>query len=164
MPKLIKCANAGASIIDDQWRLVTGDDTAHDSDQLLLPLKRWLELDAPDRNAGNRAPWIDSEEEFTDALPDLLAAPLIAVNFPTFMDGRGFSSAEILRRAGFKGELRAIGYLIHDQLFFLKRCGFNAMQLREGTDLEAALATLKDFSNVYQTSADTELPLFRRRG
>jgi uncharacterized protein (DUF934 family) len=163
MPKLIKCSNEGAAIIDDNWRMVTAEESADGSEKCLLPLARWLALDETARNTGNRAPWIDSEEEFTDALPALLAAPLIAVHFPTFMDGRGFSSAEILRRAGFAGELRAIGYLIHDQLFFLKRCGFDAMQLRAGTNLEAALATLTDFSVVYQTSANTELPLFRRR-
>ena len=159
MQKLIK----DNAIVDDNWLLVEGDENAPAGQPVVLPLARWLALPEGQRSSGDTAPWIDSGEEFEEYLEALKQAPMIVLNFPGFMDGRNFSAAEILRREGFDGELRAVGYLIQDQLFFLKRCGFDSVQLREGTDLEAALASLEDFSVNYQTSADTEQPLFRRR-
>ncbi|MGD9660591.1 MAG: DUF934 domain-containing protein [Porticoccaceae bacterium] len=161
MQKLIK----GNSVVEDSWKVLSAEQADNlPVGNLLLPLANWLDLDDTSRHSGNIAPWIESGEEFEHALDKLLKAPLIAVHFPTFMDGRGFSTAEILRsRHHYQGELRAIGNLIQDQLFFLKRCGFDSVQLREGTDLEAALSALADFSVTYQTSADTKIPLFRRR-
>lgn len=161
MPKLIK----GNAVVEDSWQFVAADAEPDNAQgKLLLPLEKWLSLDEARRTGGEVAPWIDSGEEFDEALPELLKAPLIAVHFPTFMDGRGFSTAEILRKQnGYRGELRAVGNLIQDQVFFLKRCGFDSFELREGTDLDAAVESLKDFSIVYQTSADTDEPLFRRR-
>ena len=161
MPKIIK----GDAIVEDEWRVVEepGEEFDPGDQRVILPLRDWLALEEQTRLGGGTAPWIESDEEFEEYLDDLLKAPMIALNFPTFMDGRAFSSAETLRRQGYQGELRAIGYLIQDQLFYLKRCGFDSICLREGTDLEAAVKTLNHFSVVYQTSADTEAPLFRRR-
>ena len=161
MPRIIK----DDTIVEDNWQVVEDRDAAVTADKqpAIVPMSTWLELDEALRLGGKTAPWIDSDEEFEEYSEELLKAPLIALNFPTFMDGRSFSSAQILRNLGYTGELRAIGYLIQDQLFYLKRCGFDSAQLREGTDLEAALASLKDFSITYQSSADTEAPLFRRR-
>lgn len=80
------------------------------------------------------------------------------------MDGRSFSTARLLRDAyGFKGELRAIGGIIRDQLFYLKRCGFDSFSLADDIDAEAAVASLSDFSESYQAAEDQKLPLFRRR-
>ena len=160
MPRLVK----GNAIVEDNWQVVEADAAGEPGQPTIMPLNAWLALDEANRTSGQTAPWIDSGEEFEEAIEQLLNAPLIALNFPTFMDGRGFSAAEVLRRQyGYKGELRAIGYLMQDQLFFLKRCGFDSVQLREGTDLDAAVKSLEDFSVSYQTSADTEVPLFRKR-
>jgi len=81
------------------------------------------------------------------------------------MDGRSFSTARILReRYGFKGELRAIGNFIRDQLCYLRRCGVNAFAFANpDTNLEIAVKSLTDFSEYYQASVDQPLPLFRRR-
>jgi uncharacterized protein (DUF934 family) len=157
MPKLIK----DNAVIDDAWQVIAKDDDIEpgESNQF-IHLAHWLSLGD---DTGSSAPWVAPDDDIEPCLDTLLTAPVIAIEFPTFMDGRGFSTAEILRRAGFKGELRAIGNLIQDQLFFLKRCGFDTVQLREGTDLDNALVSLKDFSLSYQTSADTPSPLFRRR-
>jgi uncharacterized protein (DUF934 family) len=90
---------------------------------------------------------------------------LIAVNFPQFTDGRGYSIARLLReRYSWRGELRAIGDVLRDQLFYLARCGFDAFMLREGQDAQAALAAFNDFSEGYQASVERPQPLFRRRG
>lgn len=99
------------------------------------------------------------------ALADRLAAiKVIAINFPRFGDGRGYSIARLLReRYGYKGELRAIGEVARDQLHAMAQCGFDAFQLREGEDPQAALAAFGDFSDTYQATAAQPQPLFRRR-
>ena len=90
---------------------------------------------------------------------------LIAINFPKYGDGRGYSIARLLReRYGYKGELRAVGVVARDQLQQMARCGFDSFLLREGEDAQAALAAFDDFSEAYQASAAQPLPLFRRRG
>ena len=91
--------------------------------------------------------------------PGLLAADfdklaLIAVRFPKFTDGRGYSIARLLRRLGWKGELRAVGDVLRDQLFYMTRCGFDAFALRAGQDAQAALRAFSDFSAPYQPAID----------
>lgn len=88
----------------------------------------------------------------------------IAIEFPSFTDGRGYSHARLLReRLGWKGELRAVGDVGRDQLFYLSRCGFDAFVLKDASRLEEALASLEDFSDGYQSSVERPRPLFRRR-
>ena len=75
----------------------------------------------------------------------------VEVNFPKFGDGRGYSIARLLRtRYGYKGELRAVGQITRDHLFFMDQVGFDAFELREGEDAAEALASFKDFSVSYQ--------------
>jgi uncharacterized protein (DUF934 family) len=89
---------------------------------------------------------------------------LIEINFPNFTDGRGYSIARLLRsRYGYRGELRAVGDVQRDQIFYLARCGFDAFLLREGEDAGEVLRAFADFSDAYQASVERPLPLFRRR-
>ncbi|HEY8068900.1 MAG TPA: DUF934 domain-containing protein [Burkholderiales bacterium] len=91
-------------------------------------------------------------------------ARVIAVNFPKFGDGRGYSIGRLLReRYGYKGELRAVGEVARDHLQAMARCGFDAFQLREGEDPQEALAGFDDFSDAYQATVTQPQPLFRRR-
>ena len=95
---------------------------------------------------------------------ELATASRVEVNFPKFGDGRGFSIARLLReRHGYKGELRAVGQITRDHLFFLESVGFDAFELREGEDAADALAAFDDFSESYQASVTRPVPLFRRR-
>jgi uncharacterized protein (DUF934 family) len=88
----------------------------------------------------------------------------VEVSFPKFGDGRGYSIARLLReRHGYRGELRAVGHITRDLLFFLESCGFDAFELREGEDPHEALASFEDFSESYQASVARPAPLFRRR-
>jgi len=88
----------------------------------------------------------------------------LAIRFPSFGDGRGYSIARLLReRYGYRGELRAVGEVARDHLFAMAQCGFDAFQLRAGEDPQAALAAFGDFSEAYQATAARPLPLFRRR-
>lgn len=92
------------------------------------------------------------------------SAARVEVNFPSFTDGRGYSIARLLReRHGYLGELRAVGDVQRDQLFYLARCGFDAFLLREGLDARESLSALRDFSEAYQASVERPEPLFRRR-
>jgi uncharacterized protein (DUF934 family) len=88
----------------------------------------------------------------------------IEVNFPKFGDGRGYSIGRLLReRYGYKGELRAVGWVVRDHLLYMESCGFDAFLLREGEDPNEALTGFQDFSESYQASVTKPLPLFRRR-
>src|SRR5687768_17044402 len=88
----------------------------------------------------------------------------VEVNFPRFGDGRGYSLARLLReRRGYRGELRAVGHITRDLLFFMESCGFDAFELREGENPHEALASFEDFSEAYQASVARPVPLFRRR-
>lgn len=89
---------------------------------------------------------------------------VIAVNFPKYGEGRGYSIARLLReRCGYQGELRATGVVARDHLHAMAQCGFDTFELREGEDAQAALAAFGDFSEAYQASAVQRVPLFRRR-
>ena len=95
--------------------------------------------------------------------PALSSLALVAINFPVFTDGRGFSYARERRDRGFTGEIRATGHIIPDQLYYLQRCGFNAFEFDDEVDLEQALGCLSDFSDAYQADTGQKEPLFRRR-
>ncbi len=88
----------------------------------------------------------------------------IAVDFPKPTDGRGFSIARLLRdRVGWRGELRAVGAVAYDQLAFMRRCGFDTFDLRDGEDACRCLRAFTEVSVLYQGAADQPAPLFRRR-
>jgi uncharacterized protein (DUF934 family) len=167
MPRIIK----NGQIVDDPWQIVRleGEQTAESiflPDQpSLLPLAVWLarkdEILAGKTHTGV---WLDSSEGPEAIAGDLEHFVVIGVNFPKFTDGRGYSSARLLRdRYSYRGEIRAIGDVLQDQLFYMKRCGIDAYALRQDKDIEAALASLRDFSETYQAAADQPQPLFRRR-
>jgi uncharacterized protein (DUF934 family) len=156
-------------IVEDDWIVIPGGtDELPAGGKLIVPLKRWLAqrdtLTIRTQDAAPLAVWLDSDEDPAALADDMHRLALIAVNFPRFADGRGYSAAVLLRqRYGFKGELRAIGDVLRDQLFYLQRVGFNAFAVRAGRDIEDALSALDDFSETYQASSDQPVPLFRRR-
>ena len=104
-----------------------------------------------------------------DAEPEVVAdhlehLSLIAIHFPVFKDGRGFSLARLLReRYGFKGELRATGDVLRDQMFYMHRCGFNAFEPRADRCINEALRGLSDFSFTYQADVHDKRPIYHRR-
>ena len=154
MPRLIK----DGAIVDDHWLPPAPDATAIESGQICT-LAQWKSL-ADKRGSGVQ---IEPDEEPGELFADLTEIELIVIDFPVFTDGRGFSHGRSVRERGFRGELRATGHFIRDQLTYLRRVGFNAFQLPDETKLEAALDSLTDFSESYQATYDQPLPLFRRR-
>lgn len=139
------------------------------SGKIIVPLTIWTarKAELAERAARNEVGvWLESFELLEDLLAsvsDINSLPLIAIHFPRFVDGRGFSLATLLRtRYGFKNELRAIGDVLRDQLYFMHRCGFDAYAIRADRSAEDALASLRDFSEPYQGAVDNPLPVWRR--
>lgn len=157
-------------IVTDSWRLLergAGGELPElrANDDVIVPVELWLtraeELAA---RPGKLGVWLDAHEGPEAIADEVDRFALIAVNFPRFGDGRGYSIARLLReRWGYRGELRAIGEVLHDHLYFMEQCGFDAFALREDQDARAALSAFTTFSDGYQTSALRPLPLFRRR-
>lgn len=161
MPKII----LDNKIVDDQWKLLTDEQIPADTQRLIVPLKVWQakrdELLTRKVSLGLLLETTDEPEIFS---ADVAHFELIAINFSKFTDGRGYSLGRLLRdRYGFKGELRAVGDVLQDQLFYMKRSGFNAFAIRADRNIDSALKSLNDFSETYQGAWDQPLPLFRRR-
>ena len=96
-------------------------------------------------------------------LPHLAGLRLVEVAFPRFRDGRGYSSAAILRAAGYTGELRAAGDVLLDQIVFLRRVGFDSLAPATPLDRAAVDAALARFPYVYQAAADGKTPAWALR-
>jgi uncharacterized protein (DUF934 family) len=168
MRKIIK----DKTIVTDDWNLFklaegeTADSVAVPAGKQIVPLPVWLAQKttlAARAAQGELGVWLASDERPEQLKEDVAALPLVAVDFPSFADGRGYSIAYNLRaRLGFNGELRAVGDVLRDQLFYMSRVGFNAFATREDRSIEDALKGLSDFSDAYQTSWDQKTPLFRR--
>lgn len=96
--------------------------------------------------------------------PHLARLSLIVVTFPKFRDGRGYTTARLLReRYGFAGDVRAEGDVLRDQLAYMIRCGFSSFAVKDRAPQEAVAAALRRFSVVYQPAADAAPPIWRRR-
>ncbi len=156
-------------VVNDDWtvlRLNEGD-TAENlpvpAGKMIVPLTVWQAQRATLQSRSDIGVWIASDERPETLKDDLARLPVIAVDFPKFADGRGYSIAYNLRaRLGYVGELRAIGDVLRDQLFYMQRVGFNAFATRPDRNIHDALKGLTDFSDAYQTSWDQKTPLFRR--
>ncbi|MEQ8956135.1 MAG: DUF934 domain-containing protein [Porticoccaceae bacterium] len=162
MPKIIR----DAAVIEDSWEVVELEtDAPLPEGQILVSLDYWNANQASLADTAGRVGLVLEPTETPDLIEgDINSIPVIAVKFPIFADGRGFSIGRLLReRYGFEGELRAVGSPIRDQLTYLRRVGFNAFQLAEHYNPEEALASLQDFSDSYQVAVDQPSPLFRRR-
>lgn len=163
------------AVVSDDWQLMPAAEAESaatvivPTGNVLVPLKVWIAQREAliSRISVQNQPigvWLEGADD-----PSLLADSIdrfavIAVNFPKFTDGRGYSTATLLRsRYGFTKELRAIGDVLRDQLFYLRRAGFNAFAVRADKDIVDALGALSDFSEVYQGAVDQPQPLFRRR-
>ena len=132
---------------------------------VIVPLAVWQHRrDGLLAREGRLGIWLDSDERPEAIAGDLEHFDVVAVNFPKFTDGRGYSTARLLRdRYRYQGEVRAIGDVQRDQLLHMSRCGFDAFVLKEGRDLRAALSAFSDFTEAYQATVERPLPLFRRR-
>jgi uncharacterized protein (DUF934 family) len=149
----------GVVVLDD-WEDLNDAPLPGDGSAVIVGLDRWQrERDAFAAYAGKLGVKLEPAHKVEDLAADLPRLALVAANFPGPSDGRGYTQGRLLReRYGFKGELRASGYVRRDQVFFLARCGFNALELPE-EELPAAEAAFKTFSAAYQPTNDAGLPV-----
>ena len=154
----------------NQWQLLkAGADktlpAVPASGDIIVSTAQWLaQKESLLARQGRVGVWLANTEDPATIADELKHFALVAIYFPHFTDGRGASIARLLReRHGWSGELRAIGDVIRDVIFYLSRCGFDAFDLKAGADAQAALSAFGDFSEAYQTSFERPQPLFRRR-
>lgn len=173
MNNLIGLSKGQSALIDnDPWELAEEQQHRKESGNpghWILPLADWLEhCQQTDTGRGSQTQigvLLDPEDD-----PEILAEwidqiPLIALQFHTFRDGRAYSQAFLLRaRMGFKGDLRAVGEVLRDQLVHMRHCGFTSFAVRKDKSAADALKGLTGFDMIYSRSVTTPEPLFRRRG
>jgi uncharacterized protein (DUF934 family) len=132
--------------------------------RLLLSLEQWQSHGEALLAAGAVVGICLEADQGPEQVADILGRiGLVAVRFGAFTDGRGYSTARLLRqRYGWTGELRAVGDVLRDQMFYLARCGFDTFDLKDGESVADALSGFGDFTEAYQAAVDRG-PLFRRR-
>ena len=152
-------------LVEDTWQHVATADALPPDGDLIIPLPVWQRAkSALLQRSGKLGLRLTSDAEPTSIAEELGNFTLIAIEFPKFTDGRGYSLARLLReRLGFEGELRAVGDVLRDQLAYMERCGFDAFELRQDKSLEEALGGFDELSVHYQGASDDPRPLFRRR-
>ena len=106
---------------------------------------------------------IEAGDDVRLLLPELGRVRLVEIDFPRFRDGRGFSSARVLREAGYQGEIKATGDVLVDLLFFMRRCGFDSFAPNVAMDPADVEATLSRYPEVYQHAADGRGPVWAKR-
>jgi len=152
---LLKARTNDAPGGTDEVRFVTLDD--------------WRKLRAAEPATNRRLGLRLASDETLDKVSDEIAGDLdrfaaIAIEFPRFTDGRAYTTARLLReRYGYRGEIRAVGEVLRDQLLFMRRCGFDAFEIAEATDAESLSAALAEISVVYQPAVDGRRPAYALR-
>jgi uncharacterized protein (DUF934 family) len=106
---------------------------------------------------------IEPGDDARALLPFLDRIRLVEVSFPTYRDGRGYSAARILREHGYRGELRAEGDVLVDQLLYMRRCGFDSFAPQAALDLSVVESSLNRYAHVYQPAADGRVPVWKLR-
>ena len=153
----------GREVVEDGWVLLPAGATVPDAGDVIVSLAQWNAHHAGFEGRAGRVGLLLKSDQEPEEIRALAQLPLIAIEFPRFTDGRGYTSARLLRqRFHFAGELRAVGEVLRDQLFYMARCGIDSFALKADKDLDGALSAFQDFSITYQAAADDPRPLFRR--
>jgi uncharacterized protein (DUF934 family) len=152
------------AIVTDDWTHLADDAELPASGQLIVTLARYIkqggELAERYERLGVRVP----SDKLPGDIPHVDRLALIAIEFPKFTDGRGYSVGRMLRdRYRFTGELRAVGWVLRDNLAYMERCGFDAFELKAGKPLESALQAFGELSATYQADVEDKRPIYRRR-
>ena len=156
-------------LVADDWTVVEDGlaDIAAAGGKVIVTLARWrAEREALIGAHAAVGVLVPNTADIEAVYAEIADRPLIALQFPTFSDGRALSQAVVLRkRLGFRAELRAVGDVIQDLVFWLGRCGFDSIVPRKDQNLEACRAALDELRVAYQAAADEHAPVWvRRRG
>ena len=153
------------AIVEDEWTLaVDGTVQIPARGRLIVPLARWRSEREALLCAAAVGVLLPNTEDVEAIYPQIADRRLIALQFPTFSDGRALTQAMLLRnRLGFTGELRAVGDVVRDLVFWLGRCGFDCLVPRPDQDPQACLQALDEINVAYQPAADGHEPVWARR-
>ena len=150
-------------VVQDSWSLLSDTDEIPSAGDVIVPLARWNAEAAQLAKRQGKTGIVLTSDQLPEEIQQLASLPLVAIEFPKFVDGRGYSSARLLReRLGFKGDIRAVGAVLRDQLSYMERCGFSSYALVDGKDIQGALDAFTEFDFAYQGDASDARPLFRR--
>ena len=150
---------------ENDWIHLSDDADAPEQGRITVSLAR-LQRDGARliERQGELGVRLASGDDVAELAPLLSGLSLVAIDLPKFADGRCFSMARLLReRYQWSGELRAVGAVLVDQLFYMTRCGINAFELEPGQNPETAMRLIPGFSVKYQAAIDLTQPLYRRR-
>ncbi|MEP3247079.1 MAG: DUF934 domain-containing protein [Sneathiella sp.] len=151
---------------EDSWTPFTGleDIDTLPTGDIYVPLQEWKERreDLLKRNS-KLGVILENTDDVLDLADDLERLELVVLQFPKMADGRAYTQARLLReRLGYQGEIRAVGDVLRDQVFYMQRCGFNAFEMREDQDLSSTLKAFDEMTVTYQPATDEDMPIWRR--
>jgi uncharacterized protein (DUF934 family) len=143
-------------LIDDPWTHLPDEVAIPASGPVIVGLKFWREeRDVLLKRKDPVGVRLQSDHVAGDVADDLDSLGVVALAFPVYRDGRAYTNARRLReRHGFKGEIRAIGNVLRDQYLFMQRCGFDALEVKEGETEEDWEKATNAFSDFYQPASD----------
>jgi uncharacterized protein (DUF934 family) len=147
----------GGKVVSDSFVDASAAESIPESGAVIVSLEQWqTHRDALRARGTPLGLRLHSDQSPELVVDDVQKFAVIALEFPKFRDGRAYSYARLLReRYGFKGELRAVGDVLLEQLFFMLRVGFDALDVQQSPDPVAAFQTaISDFSVWYQPTAD----------
>lgn len=154
-------------LAEDDWTVIEDGRTelAPGGAKVIVSLARWrTEREALLSAHAAVGVLVPNTADIEAVFAEIADRQLVALQFPTFTDGRALSQAMVLRkRLGFKGELRAVGDVIRDLVFWLGRCGFESIVPRKDQRLEDCRAALHELTVAYQAAADEHTPVWIRR-
>jgi len=151
-------------VSEDSWQRLADDQPLSDGD-VIISYRRWREQGEDiAAHQGGLTICIDGDDDIDEVAAVAGQFAMIAVDFPSFRDGRCYSQACLLReRHGYRGEIRAVGDVLRDQLLYMSRCGIDAFVVRADRDAEDALKAFDELKVHYQAGADGEGPISRYR-
>ena len=157
MPLLIN-----REVVADNWTLIN-EETLDQAGDIIVPLALYSEnRDSFENREGQLAIQVNGDDDLDELLSNLDKFPLIAVDFPAFRDGRGFSIARLLVRADYKGEIRATGDVGRDRIAYMERCGFTAIQISDEIYKDEMLSAFTEVSNYYQSATDSNRAVYHQ--
>ena len=152
-------------LIDDPWVHVADEVAIPASGPVIVGLKRWrAERESLLKRGDLVGVRLRSDHTAGDVAEDLDSLGVVALAFPSFTDGRAYTNARRLReRLGYRGEVRAIGNVLRDQYLFMRRCGFDALEVKEGETEEDWQRATGAITVFYQPAADGRETVLRKR-
>ena len=152
-------------IIADRWYGVAAGEPVPGAGAVIVPFERWRTERAT--LLGRNTPLgvrLTNTQSVAELAADLVRLDVIVLEFPSFIDGRAYTQARLLReRYGYRGELRAAGNVLRDQLLFMQRCGFDAFEIGAADPAAAWRQAVGEIDVFYQPAADDRVPVMERR-